>query len=453
MKIIIVGCGKVGEELARVLSQEGDEITVIDKREAVVEELCSKYDIMGTVGNGASFSVQMEADIVNSDLLIAVTGSDELNLLACLTARMAGHVHTIARLRNPDYNSEIDFLKEELGLAMVINQEATAAREIARVLKFPSAIEIDTFAKGRIELLRFKIPSKSLLDGLSLIDMHAKVHADVLVCSVEHEGEVRIPNGNDVLHAGDVISIVGDATSEESFFRRIGLQTNKVKNVIIVGGGDIAYYLAQMLIEYGIHVKIIERKLDRCEALSDELPKAAVILGDGTDQELLLSEGVDSTEGFVALTDLDEENVILSLYARTVGARKIVTKINHITFGEVIDSLDLDTTIHPRDLTAEYIMQYVRARKNAIGNNVETMHWIVDGKAEALEFHIRETFSRANIPLQDLQLKKNILVACINRDGRIIIPRGRDVLKIGDTVVVVTTIRGLDDIDDIFEEK
>ena len=453
MKIIIVGCGKVGEELARVLSMEGDEITVIDKNESVVEELCSKYDIMGTVGNGASFSVQMEADIVHSELLIAVTGSDELNLLACLTARMAGHVHTIARLRNPDYNGEVNFLKEELGLAMVINQEATAAREIARVLKFPSAIEIDTFAKGRIELLRFKIPQKSVLDGLSLIEMHAKVRSDVLVCTVEREGEVQIPNGEYVLRAGDVISIVGEATSEESFFRKIGIHTNKVKNVIIVGGGDIAYYLAQMLLEYGIHVKIIERKLSRCEELSDELPKAAVILGDGTDQQLLLSEGIDSTEGFVALTDLDEQNMILSLYARKMGIRKVVTKINHITFEEVIDSLDLDTTVHPRDLTAEYIMQYVRARKNAIGNNVETMHWIVDGKAEALEFHIRETFSRANTPLQELQLKNDILIACINRDGKTIIPRGKDVFRIGDTVVVVTTIRGLDDIDDIFEER
>ena len=453
MKIIIVGCGKVGQELARVLSQEGDDITVIDKNEAAVAEVCDKYDIMGTVGNGASFSVQMEAEIVQSDLLIAVTGSDELNLLACLTARMAGNVHTIARLRNPDYNSEVEFLKEELGLAMVINQEATAAREIARIMKFPSAIEIDTFAKGRIELLSFKIPQKSLLDGLSLTDMHTRVHSDVLVCTVERGGEVQIPNGDFVLRAGDVISIVGDATSEESFFRRISIQTNKVKNVIIVGGGDIAFYLAKMLIEYGITVRLIERKQDRCEFLSDELPQAAIILGDGTDQELLLEEGIDSTEGFVALTDLDEENVILSLYARSMGVRKIVTKINHINFEEVIDSLDLDTTVHPRDLTAEYIMQYVRARKNAIGNNVETMHWIVDGRAEALEFHIRETFNRANIPLQDLRLKKNILVACINRDGRTIIPRGKDVLQIGDTVIVVTTIRGLDDISDIFEER
>ncbi len=452
MKIIIVGCGKIGKELARVLSQEGDDITVIDKNEAVVEELCSKYDIMGTVGNGASFSVQMEAEITQADLMIATTGSDELNLLACLTARMAGHVHTIARLRNPDYNGEIEFLKEELGLAMVINQEATAAREIARVLKFPSAIEIDTFAKGRIELLRFKIPEKSLLDGLSLTEMHSKVHSDVLVCTVERSGEITIPNGDYKLQAGDVISVVGDATSEESFFRKIGIHTNKVKNVIIVGGGDIAFYLAKMLLEYGIHVKIIEKKLDRCEFLSDELPKAYIIHGNRADQQLPLEEGIDSTEGFVTLTDIDEENTILSLYARSMGVRKIVTKVNFLAFDEVFESLDLDTTVHPRDLTAEYIMQYVRARKNAIGNNVETMHWIVDGKAEALEFHIRETFSNANIPLQDLRIRKNILVACINRENKTIIPRGRDVLQIGDTVVVVTTIRGLDDITDIFEE-
>ena len=452
MKIIIVGCGKVGTQLARVLSQEGSDIQVIDKDEAVVTELCDKYDIMGTVGNGASYAVQMEAEIESADLLIAVTGSDELNLLCCLTARMAGHVHTIARLRNPEYKASATFLKEELGLAMVINQEETAAREIARVLKFPTAIQIDTFAKGRVELLSFKIPSGSVLDGMTLIEMHSKLHLDVLVCTVERGGEVQIPNGEFALASGDVISIVSETTLEEAFFRKIGIQTNKVKNVIIVGGGDIAFYLAQMLEEYGIKVRVIERRLERCEALSEALPKVTIIHGDGSDQELLMEEGLDSTEGFVALTDFDEENVILSLYAKKTGVRKIVTKINRIAFGAVLETLDLDTMVHPRQLTAEYILQYVRARQNSIGSNVETLHWIVEDKVEALEFHIRDTFQKTGIPLQDLKLKSGILVACITRNNKIILPRGADVLKSGDMVIIVTTITGLNDITDIFEE-
>ena len=454
MQIIIVGCGKVGGELAEVLSREGNDVTVIDHNESVVDELCDKYDIMGTVGNGASHLVQMEAGVDQADLFIAVTGSDELNLLCCLTARKGGKdLHTIARLRNPEYTGEIEFLKEELGLAMVINQEATAAREIGRVLKFPSAIEIDTFAKGRVELLRFRIPEGSVLDGLNLIEMHARVHSDVLVCTVEHNGVVQIPTGEYTLSAGDIISIVSDPASEADFFKRIGLQTNRVRSVMIVGGGDIAYYLAEHLSEYGgVKVKLIEKRLDRCEQLSELLPKTTIIFGDGSDKELLQEEGLSNTEGFVALTDFDEENVILSLYARKNGVRKVVTKINRLTFDEVFESLDLDTTVQPRSLTAEYILQYVRARKNSMGSNVETMHWIVDNKAEALEFHIRDSFRKTGVALQDLQLKSGVLIACINRNGKIILPRGRDVMLGGDTVIVVTTLRGLNDISDIFAD-
>ena len=454
MKIVIVGCGKVGAELAAVLSREGNDIMVIDRNEAVVDELCDKYDIMGTVGNGASHAVQMEAETEQADLLIAVTGSDELNLLCCLNARLAGpKIHTIARLRNPEYRAEVAFLKEELGLAMVINQEETAAREIARMLKFPSAIEIDTFAKGRVELLRFRIPVGSSLDSLSLSQMPERMHSDVLVCTVERGGEVQIPNGDFVLKSGDTISIIAEAGKEESFIKKAGLQTGKVRNAMVVGGGDIAFYLAQMLGDYGIKVKVIERRLDRCELLSEQLPKAVIIHGDGADRELLMEEGLDSMESFVALTDFDEENVILSLFARKNGVRKIVTKINRIAFDEVIEELDLDSTIHPRSLTAEYILQYVRARKNSLGSNVETMHLIADNKAEALEFHIREDFRMAGISLSELPIRKGMLLACIYRDGKMILPRGRDVLLAGDMIVVVTTISGLNDINDLFSQR
>lgn len=449
MKIIIVGCGKVGETLAAVLSQEGYDITIIDRREEVVENLCNQYDIMGCVGNGASYSIQMEADIKQADLMIAVTGSDELNLLCCLVAKMAGNCQTIARVKNPEYGQELRFIKEELGLAMVINQESAAAMEMARVLKFPSAIEIDTFAKGRVELLRFKIPSNSILDDMALSELHSKIRCNVLVCTVERDGAVVIPRGDYTLKSGDVISIVAAAQDESVFFRKIGIQSNQVKSVMIVGGGEIAYYLAKHLLAAGMQVKIIEKKRERCEELSELIPKAIIIHGDGTNKELLEEEGISQTEGFVALTDFDEENVILSLYARKRGIRKFVTKINRFVFEEVIESLDLDTTIYPRDITAEYILQYVRAMKNSIGSNVETLHRIIDNKAEALEFIIRDNFRGKDISLQELPIKPDILVACINRNGQIILPRGKDRMHKGDTVVVITAKKGLNDINDI----
>lgn len=453
MKIIIIGCGKVGETLAAVLSQEGDDITIIDKQEAVVENLCNQYDIMGCVGNGASYSVQLEADIEHADLMIAVTGTDELNLLCCLIAKKAGNCQTIARVRNPEYNSELNFIKEEMGLAMVINQELATAMEIARVLKFPSAINIDTFAKGRVELLRFKIPLGSILDNMTLNEMHSVVKCNVLVCTVERGGQVVIPKGDYILRSGDVISIVAAYKDEILFFKKIGIHTNQVKSVLIIGGGEIAFYLSKMLISAGIRVKILERRMSRCEELSELLPKASIIHGDGTDKQLLDEEGLSQTEGFVALTDFDEENVILSLYAKKAGCRKTVTKINRIVFDEVIETLDLDTTIYPRDITAEYILQYVRAMKNSIGSNVETLHRINENKAEALEFVIRDNFRMQNIPLQDLPLKQDVLVACINRNGQVILPRGKDVMKEGDTVVVITARKGLNDIMDIFLTK
>ena len=436
-----------------MLSQEGNDITIIDKKEDVVERLCNQYDIMGSVGNGASYCVQLEADIEHADLMIAVTGSDELNLLCCLIAKKAGNCHTIARVRNPEYNDELNFIKEELGLAMVINQELAAAMEIARVLKFPSAIDIDTFSRGRVELLRFRIPEDSVLHNLTLTELHNKVKCNVLICTVERGRDIMIPKGDDVLRTGDVISIVATAKDESQFFKKIGIQTNQVKNVLIVGGGEIAYYLTRILSSSGIQVKILEKRMERCEELCEILPKATIIHGDGTNKQLLEEEGLAQTQGFVALTDFDEENVILSLYAKKCGCRKTVTKINRFVFDEVIESLDLDTTIYPRDITAEYILQYARAMKNSIGSNVETLHRIMDNKAEALEFVIRDNFRMPNVSLQDLPIKPGILVACINRKGQIILPRGKDVLQEGDTVVVITAQKGLNDVNDILAAK
>ena len=449
MKIIIVGLGKVGQSLAIELSSEGNDITVIDNREDVLQELSGQYDLMGVAGNGASYVTQREAGIESADLLIAVTGSDELNLLCCLIAKKAGNCHTIARVRNPEYNMELNFIKEELGLAMVINPEQAAAGEIAKVLQFPSAIEVNSFAKNKVHLLKFRVPEHSVLDQMQLSGLSAKLRGNVLICAVERGDQLIIPDGDCVLQARDLVSVVGGINDANDFFRQVGIVTNQVKNLMIVGGSPIAYYLTRMMLAGGVRVKLVEKNMKRCEELCELLPKATIVCGDGTDKELLTEEGIGRYESFAAMTNIDEENILLSLYARKTGTKKLITKINRIAFDEVVRELDLDTVIHPKNVTAEHILQYVRSMKNASGSNVETLHKIIGGKAEALEFLIRGKSRVTDVPLQDLRIKKGILVACISRGGKIIIPRGSDRIMVDDSVIITTQHRGLNDIEDI----
>ncbi len=449
MKIIIVGCGKVGRTLAEELNKEDNDVTVIDPSYPKVEELSNKFDVMGVVGNGASYQTQLEAGVGKADLLIAVTGSDELNLLCCLIAKRAGNCQTIARVRNPEYNEEIGFVKEALGLAMTINPEHAAAQEIARVLQFPSAIKIDTFAKGRVEMLKFRVPAGSKLDGMLIMDIAPKLGADVLICAVEREDEVYIPKGDFKIQERDVVSVLASPKKVSDFFKKIGIETHHVKDAMIVGGGDTAYYLSKSLLSMGIAVKLIEIDPERCDKLSELLPKAQIINADASEQVVLIEEGIRQAEAFVALTNLDEENVMLSLFARNQSKAKIATKINRMDFDQIIRELDLDTTVYPKNITAQYILRFVRAMKNSIGCNVETMHRILDDKAEALEFVVRESSELIGVPLEQLSIKKNTLVAGIIRNREIIIPRGKDKMHVGDSVVVVTTTLGLKDISDV----
>lgn len=452
MNIIIVGLGKVGRKLTECLSREKEHsVTVIDLRQDVLTDAVNTYDVMGITGSGASMEVLEEAGIASADILIAVTQSDELNLLTCLIASKLSSLSTIARVRNPEYKNEIQLFKEDLGLAMIINPEQTAAREMARLLRFPSAVQIDTFAKGRVEILKFKIAPTSPLCNLRLAEISAKLGCNILICGVERGDEAIIPGGDFVLKAGDLVSIVATIRDASHFFKKIGLKTGKVKNTMIVGGGETAVYLANLLEKAGIDVKIVEKDAGRCDELCTVLPKATIIHGDGTENRLLLEEGVDTTEAFVALTNLDEENVMLSLYAKTRTDGKIITKINRTAYDEVISHLELDTVIYPKDITAEYILRFVRAKNNSIGSNIETMHEIIDAKAEALEFNILENAPVINKTLEDLSLKQGVLIACINRQGEIITPRGKDMLLPGDTVVVVTTHKGFTDIRDILK--
>ena len=438
MNIIIAGCGKVGRALAEQLSREKHDITVIDRKPEAIQQITNIADVRGVVGNGASFEIQMDAGIDTADLMIAVTDADEVNLLCCLIAKKAGGCQTIARVRNPVYHHEIHHIKDELGLSMVINPEWAAAMEMARLLRFPSAIDIDTFANGRIELLRFQLEEQNPLCNNKIKDLHMLSRCEVLICIVERGKEVLIPSGEVELKVGDMISVVASPVNASRFFKTIGIETNQVKNTMIIGGGKISFYLAKRLLEMGIQVKIIEKDRDACERLCEILPKAMIINGDGTDRELLAEEGLAKAEGFAALTNMDEENVMLALYAKSMSKAKKITKINRNTFDTIISSLNIGSLIYPKHITSETILQYVRAMQNSIGSNVETLYRLVDGNAEALEFVIKGKSEVTDIPLQELQLKPHILVCAINRKGKIIIPKGQDCIQEGDSVVIIT---------------
>ena len=450
MKIIIVGCGKVGTTLAEQLNRENHDITLIDTNEEAIQNISDSADVMGVTGNGAVYQVQMEAGIQDADLLIATTNSDELNMLCCLIAKKAGNCHTIARIRNPEYSSEIRYIREELNLSLAINPELAAAREIARLLRFPSAIKIEPFAKGRIELLKFLIPEHSLLNDMRVMDVVNRLKSNVLICVVERGNDVVIPDGNFVMKKGDKISFIASHQESADFFKKAGVDNNIVKSAMFVGGGKLTHYLCRLLEDTKIKIKIIERDEERCRQLSELLPKAMIIHGDGTDEQLLLEEGIRQTETFASLTGFDEENIMLSLYASSQSKAKLITKVNKIAFENVINSLNLGSLIQPKMLTAEIILQYVRAMQNSMGSsNIETLYKIAADKAEALEFRVKEGSPVLGIPLEKLKLIDNLLVACINRGGTIITPRGKDTVEAGDTVIVVTTHTGLNDLTDI----
>ncbi|MCM1161323.1 MAG: Trk system potassium transporter TrkA [Roseburia sp.] len=452
MQIIIVGCGNVGETIIEQLSKEGHNISAIDIDAAKVQQTSDQFDVLGIVGNGASFTKQMEAGIEKADLLIAVTGKDELNLLCCVIAKKAGNnCNTIARVRNPVYSQEIDYIRDEMGLSMIINPELAAAMEVGRLVKFPSAIEIDSFAKGKVEILSFRIAKGNILCNGPLKDIAIKYNRDVLVCMVERGDQVIIPDGNFVIQENDIVSVVASSKNAMSFFRKIGIFTGKAKSVMIIGGGETAFYLAAYLSTMGIRVKIVEKDKRRCDELTELLPKAMVICGDGTDRTLLMEEGLKSTEAFIAWTNFDEENIMLSLFAKRVSGAKLITKVHRISYDEIIAELDIGSIMYPKHITAESIVRYVRAMQNSIGSNVETLYRLCDNRVEALEFKVNEPSKVVGVPLQELQLKSNLLICSIKHKGKIITPGGQDQISVGDTVIVVTTNTGLDDIRDILK--
>lgn len=449
LKIIIVGCGKVGANLVDQLSKEGHDITVIDKKAEKIQDITNIYDVMGLVGNGASYSTQMEAGIEETDLIIAVTDSDELNLLCCTVAKRVGKCAAIARVRTPDYSEETGYLREQLGLALIINPELEAAREVARILYLPTALEVNSFAHGQAELVKFKVPEGNLLNWLSLAYLGKNITNDILICAVERNGEVYMPNGDFVLHSGDVVSFVSERHIARDFLKQIGLATRQVKDTMIIGASKAAYYLAKELLNMGISVKIIEKEKENCESLSVKLPKAIIINGDGTDPDILKEEGIETVQSFIPLTGIDEENIMLTLYAKQVSKAKVVTKINRVNYKQVINNLDLGSLVYPKYITSEAIIAYVRAKKNSMGSNIETLYHMFDSRVEAIEFIVEENSKVSGVPIKDLKLKKDVLISFINHNGHIIIPTGNDEIEDGDTVMIVTKNTGFTGIDDI----
>lgn len=448
LNIIIVGCGVVGTALVEQLVVENHDITVVDTSPQKVQKITDTYDVMGVVGNGASFNVQKEAGIVDADLIIAVTDSDELNLLCCTVASRVGHCSTIAKVRNPEYSHELNHIKDKLGLAMIVNPEYEASREIYKILCLPTALEATSFAHGKADLVKIRIPHGNILDGMTIAQL-GKSTNDVLVCGVERNNQIYIPTGDFELKAGDMLSFVAPAKKVSDFLKQIGFKTNKVKNTMIIGGGDAGYYLAKRLSDNGIDVCLIDKDKERCEEIATLLPKVVVINGNGVDEDLLNEEGLQSAESFVTLTGSDEENILLTVHAKQFSNAKLVTKINRIRFKDAINTLDIGSVIYPRYITSEAIIAYVRAKSASKGSNVETLYHLFDHRVEAVEFKIDKESKVTNVPIMKLKLKDNLLICFIFRRGKVIIPSGQDCILPGDSVMIVTTHTGFNDISNI----
>lgn len=454
MRIVIVGDGKVGFTLAEQLSKEGHDIVLIDNNPKVLEEALETLDVMTVSGNGACLEIQREAGVGESDILIAAASSDEINLLCCILARKLGCAHTISRIRNPDYTQQLRFLSEELGLSMTINPERAAAREIYRYIQFPSFLKRDSFARGRVELVELILEDDSLLVGQRLDKLFELLKVKVIICAVERGDSVMIPKGDFVFEAGDRINVTAARYDLAKLIKGLGIETQKIRNVLVIGGSRIAVYLSEELISGGVKVKIIEKDAARCKELSDRLPGAIIINGDGSLQDMLVAEGIHETDAVITLTNMDEENLIISMFADHIGVPKTITKINRMEYSAMFSDKGIGSIVCPRELTSNEILRYVRAMKNTAGGSVITLHRIVDGKAEALEFTAVASSKNLGIPLSMLPIKKNIIIACINRMDKIIFPRGGDCILEGDTVIVVTTSdKTISELSDIFYDE
>lgn len=451
MKIVIAGCGKIGVSILSRLAAEGHEIVAIDSLDDTVGEIGNIYDVMTVCGSAVDFDTLNEADVGSAELFVAVTGSDEMNMLSCFIAKGLGAKHTVARIRDPGYDEKaLAFMKQQLGLSLVINPELFAAEELFNILKLPAAVNIETFSGRKMEMVELVLKPDSALDGISLADLRRKYKAKFLVCAVSRGGEVYIPDGSFVLKSGDRIGLTAAPTEVQKLLKMLGLVQRQARRVMILGGSTTAFYLAEKLLESGNSVTVIERDRDRCEKLSAGLPQGAVVIhGDGAQQELLLEEGLTSMDAFVSLTGMDEENILISYFATSKDVQKVIAKVNRPEYAEMAERLGLDSIISPKRIISDVLARYARALQNTVGSSVETLYRLMDGNVEALEFNVSADFKGLKVPLKDIKLKPNILIAGITRGRKAIIPSGEDVIQAGDRVVVIASEHRLFDLDDI----
>lgn len=451
MDIVIVGIGKFGKELTGHLAKENHNITIIDNKANVIESVVNQYDVMGLCGNAASYTTQKEAYVDKADLFIATTSSDETNILCCLVAKKLGVKRTIARIRNPEYATQVQLMRNELGISLTLNPDLDTAKEIYRTLRFPSAVRIDSFANGKVDLVETKVTKDSLLCDKSLAEIKEKYKVNMLVCAVRRDNEVTIPNGTFVIKENDYVYICSSDRSKTNSFKKLKLFKTNSKSVIIIGGGRVTYYLAELLIDSGISVKIIDKNEEICKSLSETFPEALIIHGDATNHQLLEEEGIASTDAFVTLTGLDETNIILSSYAKNRSCDKVITKVNNPSFDVILNSVGLDSIVSPKEIFTNQIIRYTRGMEKSLDSEFKTLHRLVNEEVEALEFVISKETKYTSIPLKDLKIKKGFLLASIIRANKVIIPSGNDTLEPLDSVVIVTTQKSVKDVSEIWE--
>ena len=452
LNIIIAGCGKVGRTLAQRLSDENHSVTVIDARDEVLSRVSEALDVMCIKGSATSLSVLEEADAAHADVLVAATNADEINMLCCHCARRLGTRYTAARVRSTEYFGDMTTLKSELGIDLVINPEYATAVEISRLLRFPSAANIDAFRRGEVELVGFVTQSGDFLNDLALSDLPPALRAlPVLFCAVERGEDFFIPDGRFQIRQGDKVYVIGEPDSINRFFKLLGRDTQKVRSAFIVGGGRIGHYLTGLLTASGIRVKLVERGEERCRQLAEAFPKSLIINGDGTDPDLLAAEHLSGSDAFVALTDRDEDNLIISLYALQSGVSKVVAKSNRENYFGIARSAGLQSLVSPRLTTANVILKTVRGMQNKKGSVMTSLHRIANGHAEAAEFIVSRATRNLGVPLKDLRLKRGVLIALISRDGEIIIPEGSTTIEAGDSIYIVSHGEGIMDVNDIYE--
>ena len=451
MEIIVVGAGAVGSAICEQLVKEGHDVTVVDSDPSSIAQISAAYDVTAVMGSSTDIEVLRQAGAETADMLIAVTQMDEMNILCCYAAKKLGTTHTAARIRNPEYGAFMDLMEAGMNLSLTINPEYAVAKKISRMLKFPTATKIDTFCDGRVEMAEFTVSEDSPLANLTLLDVREKFNINFLVCGVKRGDKAYIAKGDFTFAARDVVSIISSPEGSQDFFKKIGSKNQSVKSAMIVGSGEITHYLCSILKKSKMNIKVIEKDRALCDEISSSFPHVTVVHGDTTNQQIMAEEGIARVGAFLALSDSDEQNMILSLHAKEKTKGKIVTKVTRMDYDSVIDRLNLDTVIYPKTIVSDMIIRYVRSAQNTRGSNMETLYNVIKGEVEASEFIIRQSSAVVGVPISNLRFKKNVLVAAILRDGEVIIPRGYDTIEIGDAVVIVSKVTGLQDVTDILE--